>query len=284
MRFVLECEARVIRFNCPNCGRPYELPDALAGLPLVCKQCAQRITPPEPSPEPPPVAVPRSAPASAEKPPLKAAGVPKPPPPAPVKPPPVPAKSSVPQPDEPEDDDVLVSKPDDSPDIDFNIGGPTAASLSEAARTRPSGLSDSTRRPPDLSGAIGPGGDSVPGLNLDLLGPPVPAPPPEPSVPPPPPEAPPAPEERPEATMLPFLADLGAFALLVVAGLLLGEFLAQKPMGQVISEAGAAAKFPPVDLLLLIGPPAVFGLVYLLLGSRERTLGAWLRRRRRSAE
>src|SRR5215204_1727329 len=46
--------ARVIRFNCPNCGRHYELPDALASLPLVCKQCGQRMTPPAPSPEPPP--------------------------------------------------------------------------------------------------------------------------------------------------------------------------------------------------------------------------------------
>ena len=79
--------------------------------------------------------------------------------------------------------------------------------------------------------------------------------------------------------MLPFLADLGAFLLLVVAGLMLGEFAVRKPMGQVLSEAGSAAKFPPVDLLVLLAPVVMFGLIYLLLNSRERTVGAWLRRR-----
>src|SRR6478735_2125165 len=57
-RDVSRFEVRVIRFNCPHCARLYELPDALARLPLVCKQCGQRITPPEgatvPPPAPPP--------------------------------------------------------------------------------------------------------------------------------------------------------------------------------------------------------------------------------------
>jgi hypothetical protein len=172
---------------------------------------------------------------------------------------------------------VLVAKPDESPDIDFNIGGPTAASVSEATRARPTGLTDMTRRAPDLSGAYGPGADSLPDLNLDLLGPAPPPPPPRPVPAPPPPEPPP---EKPEPTTLPFLADLGAFVLLVVGGLFLGEFLVRKPMGTVLSEAGAAPKFPPVDLLLLLGPPVMFGLIYLLLGNRERTLGAWIRRRK----
>lgn len=299
----------MIRFNCPNCGRHYELPDALASLPLVCKQCGQRITPPAPSPEPPapppktvahppvpPPAAPKpvAAPASAPKPvapkPVpspKPVESPKPAPapvaspkPAPVTPPPAPAKPQVaPAPAAPtEPDDVLVAQPDASPDIDFNIGGPTAASLSEATRARPAGLTDVTRRStPDLSGAFGPGGDSLPDLNLDLLGPAAPLPPPRPVPAAPPPEPPP---EKPEPTALPFFADLGAFVFLVVGGLFLGEFLVRKPMGTVLSEAGAAPKFPPVDLLLLLGPPVMFGLIYLLLGSRERTLGAWLRRRR----
>jgi hypothetical protein len=99
-------------------------------------------------------------------------------------------------------------------------------------------------------------------------------------LPRPAPEAPPEPEPKSEATLLPFVADLIVFVLLVVAGLFLGEQLTGKPTGQVISEAGASAKFPPVDLLLLCGPPLLFGLIYILLNARERTLGAWLRRRR----
>lgn len=270
----------MIRFNCPNCGRHYELPDALANLPLVCKQCGQRITPPTPSPEPPPpprAAVP-VAPLAPPPPPPKPVEAPKPTP-APVAAPAPP--QAPPAPVEPDEGDVLVAQPNASPDIDFNIGGPTAASLSEATRARPTGLTDMTRRPPDLSGVFGPGTDSLPDLNLDLLGPAPPPPPPKPPPTPPPPEAPP--EEKPEPTMLPFLADLGAFVLLVVVGLFLGEFLVRKPMGQVLSEAGASPKFPPIDLLLLVGPPVMFGLVYLLLGGRERTLGAWIRRRRKAA-
>jgi hypothetical protein len=44
----------VIRFNCPHCGRPNELPDAMAHLTIVCKGCRQSVTVPEPSPEPEP--------------------------------------------------------------------------------------------------------------------------------------------------------------------------------------------------------------------------------------
>ncbi len=294
----------MIRFNCPTCGRHYELPNALAGLPLVCKQCGQRITPPAPSPDPPPPprpvapvkpppAAPVAAPKPAPKPPPKSVEVSKPTPApivSPVKPP---AKSFA---ELPGDDDILVSKPDSTPDIDFNIGGPTAASLSDAARTRPTGLSDASRRPPDLSGAVGPI-DSIPDLDLDQLSRARPARPAPGALgeinfdllpkAPPPPHKPPAPrppepvlEPKSESTLIPFLADLVVFAVLVVAGLFLGQFLVRKPMGQVFSESGSAAKFPPVDLLLLVGPPVMFGLIYLLLNSRERTLGAWLRRRK----
>ena len=239
----------MIRFNCPTCERPYELPDAMAHLPLVCKQCGQRLTPPAPTPDPPPPP-------------------PKPPPkPIPVaKPAPVP-----PLPDEPPDDDVLVTKADSTPDIDFNVGGPTAASLSDAARARPTGLSDTNRpRPADLEA-------TEPEINLDLL-PSAPPAPPKPARPPAP--APP-PGAKPEPTLLPFVADLVVFVLLVVVGMIFGEFLARKPTGEVLSEARSATKFPPVDLLLWAAPPVLFGLVYLLLGSRERSAGAWLRRRAR---
>lgn len=263
----------MIRFNCPTCERPYELPDALVGLPLVCKQCGQRITPPAPSAEPPPpppappppkpVAAPPIAPAK-----LQTAAPPPAPEPAPIR-----LRAVHPPPD---DDDVLVAKPDSTPDIDFNIGGPTATSLSDAQRAR---TSDLTRRAPDLSNAVGPV-ESVPELNLELLGLP-PAPPPKPPKPPAPPTAPP-PAPAAEPTVLPFLADLGVFLLLLVAGLLVGELVVRKPMGQVFSEAGSAAKFPPIDLLILLAPPLMFGLIYLLLNSRERTVGAWLRRRRAS--
>jgi hypothetical protein len=59
----------VIRFKCPNCDRPYVLPDALAHLPLVCKGCAQRLSVPDPTPDPEPVSPPEAkdrAPAPAE--------------------------------------------------------------------------------------------------------------------------------------------------------------------------------------------------------------------------
>ncbi len=256
----------MIRFNCPACQRPYELPDALAALPLVCKQCGQRITPPAPTPDPPPAPPPPPPPQAAPKPaPPKAAPAK---PQAAPPPPPAPAKPQPAKPVEPvEDDDVLVAKPDETPDIDFNIGGPTAASLSDAARARQSSA-EAARA-------------SAAEINLDLLGLP-PAPPPKPVAPAvsvapaPEPAAPVA-----EPTVLPFLADLGVLLLLVFGGLLLGEVATRKPMGQVFTEAGSAAKFPPVDLLLLLAPPATFGLIYLLLNSREKTVGAWLRRRSR---
>ncbi|MBA4187418.1 MAG: hypothetical protein C0467_05300 [Planctomycetaceae bacterium] len=53
----------LIRFNCPHCGRRYELSPVMARLPLLCKGCGQSfVVPdastvvPEPPPPPPPVA------------------------------------------------------------------------------------------------------------------------------------------------------------------------------------------------------------------------------------
>jgi hypothetical protein len=279
----------VIRFNCPHCERHYELPDALAKLPLVCKQCGQRITPPEPTPEPPSVAKPQAA--VPVKPPAPLTPRPKARQADPTKPSPSPqpapkqaeAKPTLPAPKrEPvEDEDMLAARPDSTPDIEFNIGGPTAASLSEAARTRPAGLSSADRgRPAEPDAETAAGGPSVPETNLDLLPKPAPKPvPPRKPAPQPATEEPPA-DEKTEATLLPFIADAVVFVLLVVGGLFLGELAVRKPTGEILSEAGSAAKFPPIDLLVWAAPAACFALVYILLGKRDRTLGAWIRRRR----
>jgi hypothetical protein len=258
----------VIRFNCPTCGRPYEVPDALARLPLVCKQCGQRITPAEaPKAEtPPPAPVIAKPQVASPQPPKPQAAPPLPPSPKPHV---TPAALAKPAPPPPDDDDVLVTKADSTPDIDFNVGGPTAASLSDATRARPTGLSDANRpRPADLDA-------TEPDINLDLLPPPAP----KPAARPAPPPEPVAPEAPPEPTLVPFVADLVTFVLLVVIGMVLGELLVGKPTGEVLSEAGAATKFPPIDLMLWGGPPLVFGLIYLLLSTREKSVGAWLRRR-----
>lgn len=328
----------MIRFNCPHCGRLTEVPEALAKLPLMCKQCGQRIVPasiapaPAPPPPAPPPAKPQAAPVVAPKPeapapkplvvtekpkpaaPAPAATAPAPtilkppaapasPPPAPKAPPPAPkAPPTKPQAapvvapaskdnDTNDDGDVLVAKPDSTPDIDFNIGGPTAASLSDAARARPAGLSDASRqRPTGLEPTepeinldqlprektVAPV-DQCQKINLDLL-PKAPPPPPPKSARAPEPEL--APEPKSESNVLPFIADVVVFLLLLAVGVLVGEQLVGKSSGQVLSEAGAAPKFPPIDLLLWGGPPLMFGLVYLLLNSRELTVGAWVRRRR----
>lgn len=276
----------MIRFNCPSCARLYEVPDALAKLPLVCKQCGQRITPPERSEAPPPPSPPAPPAPPPPSPPPPAPPVVVPKPSAPVAKP----QAALPPLDEqPSDDDVLISKPDSTPDIDFNVGGPTAASLSDAARARPAGLSDANRpRPAGLSDANRPRlaepdapPTPTPDINLDLL--PKAAPPRPPRVPRKP-VAPVPPEPKRESTLLPFLADFAVFVLLVAVGVLIGQQLAGKPTMQVIADAGSAAKFPPKELIVWAGPPLMFGLVYVLLGSREKSVGAWLRRRARRGE
>jgi hypothetical protein len=299
----------VIRFNCPHCGRPHEVHEALAQLPLVCKQCGQRIAAPVPgsvpAPAPPPSvsASPPVAPPVAPPPVVAVPPAPKPsvqavpklpvpsaaPAPAPVPIPvvakaaPAPAKPPPPSPSG-SGDDVLVTKPDSSPDIDFNVGGPTAASLSDAARTRPGGLTDANRtRPVEVEAAPAAEPDSSSDINLDLLGPPAPEGRPvaiKPEVKPLAPSNDP-PEPKPEMTVLPFVADLVVFVVLIVVGALVGELLVDKPTLQVLSESFTAVIFPPTELLLWGAPPLVLGLIYLLLNSRERTVGAWLRRRAR---
>ena len=278
----------MIRFNCPHCDRPYEVPDALARLPLVCKQCGQRITPPAPTPNAPP-------PPAAVQPPKPAAPV-APPPPAP-KPAPTAAPATAPKPAVPVAKPAATAAPQPAAAPAVPVAKPASAPVAPAATAKsvpapkPAPPPDGNGAPvvePDPARSVERNGehapapeaeaepktdDSVDKINLDLLPKPVPTPPPEEP-----------PEAKLEPTMMPFLADLGVFVVLVLVGLLLGEQLVGKPTGQVLSEAGSATKFPPLDLLLWGGPALVFGLVYLLLNSRELTVGAWLRRRNANAE
>ena len=75
------------------------------------------------------------------------------------------------------------------------------------------------------------------------------------------------------------VADAAVVLALLVIGALLGEVVARKPTGEILSNAGSAPKFPPTDLLLWLGCVAFFGLAYAWLGTRGWTVGGWLRRR-----
>jgi hypothetical protein len=74
------------------------------------------------------------------------------------------------------------------------------------------------------------------------------------------------------------LDGISGFILVIVAGLL-GEMWAEKPTLDVWREAATAPKFPPIELLLWLAPLVLFGLLFWLLHSRGKTLGAWFRRR-----
>jgi len=58
----------VIRFNCTNCGRYYELPNAMRLLPLLCKGCGQPLDVPEPTPDPEPTKTTETPPPSPKPP------------------------------------------------------------------------------------------------------------------------------------------------------------------------------------------------------------------------
>jgi hypothetical protein len=79
---------------------------------------------------------------------------------------------------------------------------------------------------------------------------------------------------------LPIIVDALIGLILLLIGGLFGEFLAQKSTGDVWREAGSAPKFPPIDLLLWLAPPTMLILIYYLLVTRSKGLGAWLQRRR----
>lgn len=84
---------------------------------------------------------------------------------------------------------------------------------------------------------------------------------------------------RPPANPLPVIADVCVAVLLLVLGAYLGELLARKPTAQVWRDAGTAVTFPPEELILWLGPPAVLALTYALLASKGRGVGGWLKRR-----
>lgn len=201
----------MIRFSCPHCDRAYQLPTALAGLPLLCKGCGQRIVAPADQPAPPPPRVERAA-------------LPPPPPPAP--PAPVPPKA--------------VPRPEPAPD--FKRDEPAI---------------ESPKRP-----------EPAPEVLSKRAAKPAPEPEPEPT-----------PAADAPSGLLPFVADFVALVVLLGAGMLLGELLVRKPTGDVIGDAAAAPKFPPVELLLWAAPPLMLALVYLLLAGRGRALGALVRAR-----
>ncbi len=228
----------MIRFNCPNCNRPYELAVALARLALVCKGCGN------------PLVIPDSAVDEPDTPML-------PPLPLPL---PNPLSPSDSQPPASETTPVAggdwtfrLTEPDDSPDIDFNIPGPTASHRESdllhaedtlAATTRPARQSDTQAMPPETRR-------------------PVPPFRPQPS----------------RGRLLAVAADVLVGLALLLVGVLLGELLCRKSTRQVWSDAGGAVEFPPVELLMWFAPLVLLALVYGLLLSRGLSVGNWLKKR-----
>jgi hypothetical protein len=209
----------VIRFNCPNCGRRYELPNAMAHLPLVCKGCAQPLAVPEPGPEPEPEPVPPLA----------------------VRPRPAKADSAVLRKEMSPADELPTLKPDHPADAP----APEHAPL------------------PDFAAGPTTGGFG------DAPKPPLPAKP-----------ASVAPAPTGGSKLIPVVVDVAVGLILLVVGVFLGEMLAGKPTREVLSEAGSAPKFPPLELIQWLGPPLLFGLTYAMLASRGLSVGGWLKRRR----
>jgi hypothetical protein len=74
------------------------------------------------------------------------------------------------------------------------------------------------------------------------------------------------------------VVDVCVVLLLLVGGAVVGEIVAGKSTREVI-DGMSGPKFPQLDLLIWLAPPVLFVLVYTLLGSRGKTVGAWLRRR-----
>lgn len=88
------------------------------------------------------------------------------------------------------------------------------------------------------------------------------------------------PAERPASRRgIGLVVDVAVAVILLVGGVIAAEMLLGKSSAQVIKESAAAPKFPPTDLLIWLAGPVLFGLIYLGLGTRGRTVGGWLRRR-----
>jgi len=89
-----------------------------------------------------------------------------------------------------------------------------------------------------------------------------------------PPAEPAAPGGR---KLLGIIVDVLVGALLIAIGVLCGEFLARQSTSEVLKDAGSAATFPPVDLLMWGAPTVVLLLIYALLISRGKSLGTRFR-------
>lgn len=248
----------MIRFNCPNCSRRYELPDALAHLPLVCKGCGQPLAvpapTPDPEPEPEPVPEPKPVPKPVPKPAPAAAPVPVPVP-RPVVPP---APPAVPKPREP-----VEATPPAPPATATKHDGPPAA--------------------PELNGdgLLFAQPDSSPDIDLDAApqSPPLPpAPPAAGPKPPAPVPAPAPPAASGRGKLLAVAVDVVVGLVLLAGGVFLGEMVAKMPTREVLKVAGSAARFPPPELIMWLAPPLLLALVYGLLVSRGRSIGSRLRR------
>jgi hypothetical protein len=74
------------------------------------------------------------------------------------------------------------------------------------------------------------------------------------------------------------VVDVVVLLLLIAVGGFLGEMLAGKPTLEIWQDAGSSVKFPSIDLLMWLSPPVLLTLVYVLLMSRGKSLGARLRK------
>lgn len=103
----------MIRFNCPTCGRRYDLADAMAHLPLLCKGCGHRLAVPDPTPDEPRLPDLDVAPAPAAPPEPRQTVAP-------------PARTPVVHDDE-DDRPYLIPEPEPAPDIRLDAASPPAA-------------------------------------------------------------------------------------------------------------------------------------------------------------
>jgi hypothetical protein len=110
-------------------------------------------------------------------------------------------------------------------------------------------------------------------------GPPVPVAPPRAAAKPPAADwdaAEPAPLGR---RVFAGVLDMVVMFALLVLGATASEMVLGKSSREVLVAASSAPKFPPVDLIIWLGGPALAGLLYAWLGIRGWTVGGWLKRR-----
>jgi hypothetical protein len=246
----------VIRFNCPHCSRRYEVPEALARLALTCKGCGKPLTVPETSPEPEPQPEP-AKPALREEPPKVVV------PPLPIAPPaPRPSLAPLPKPAP-----VAVATENRLPPPDkLSTNGPPNG---QTKNNTPDDESDFLFEKPDVLAEFEGPDERPPVAMPGLMSTPA-------AAPVAPTSAPRPPRDR---KALGVAVDVAAELALLVIGVFGGELMAQQSTREVLSDAGSAAKFPPVALLMWMAPPLLFLLIYALLISRGKSLGAWLRGR-----